>query len=773
MVDLVRTPEGYRPPATGGGSITSTGVIYVSTTGDDGTAAPYDPSRPYRTIAAALAIAAAGNVVEVWPGNYPEQGLIMPNDVALVGLAWEATRIGPASTAATADVLTMGDGCTLEQLAFNIPSAAGLAAIRYTAGAGQTSVANFLTFYGDAGAGASAGVGFVMSGGPGKLIGDVWRLEGGGCESMARVDSAVLALGGIHCPQSAGPVAAFTDITGGRIQLVSTNAGNTNCAAAHRASGGTTRIFTVNWFQVPVGLRVTADPVDIEITGGDIDPSSLAVLIDAGLTGVGSEYLISATVSPLFSFPPAYAQQASYIVLAQQKDAPTRDAAQRVFGADFSAGFPERGSSVTAGEQGPYADKIVVATTDATAGPTSDGGNIIDRTAQATDKTSTGTLAFQALTGAPAAGPTILWGSLRQDGAGVPLPHFAVQVRQDARAQDGAGNAPPGTTYQFEIWADNGVTQEWRPVLVQSSRTTKGTSYAYNVFGRDGSDETLRLGIGSDGTILSDPDWSWTSKTINIGGTPQTSFFARVRLVAAVTVGPTFTWFQLCGSFTTLDRVGRRQAVGLALWETTYVAAGNIWGNTAGIGNFTAQLGAGAFPAGAVFNVGRSLLNGTGDRLDIQLVLPEGFASCIPVLLRVVVGINGATGGAPIAINTAPELTAALFPIEAASVRVADPAGGVDLVPRTYANTGALAASTSRNVGAVALIPEGETLPYNATDKLFEVEFGPLSLDALYPGDLAGVVLEFTTDATPTSVDVQIWAIELVGYTYEDGLGLE
>ena len=94
----------------------------------------------------------------------------------------------------------MGQGSAVENLAFNVPSTAGLAAIRFTGGAGQTGVGNFLTFYGDGIAGQ--GDAFVKTGG-GKLIGDVWRLEGGGVRTLATVDGGVLALGGIHCPASA------------------------------------------------------------------------------------------------------------------------------------------------------------------------------------------------------------------------------------------------------------------------------------------------------------------------------------------------------------------------------------------------------------------------------------------------------------------------------------------------------------------------------------------------------------------------------------------
>jgi hypothetical protein len=761
----VRTPEGYRPPAGGGGggSVTTTGVTYVSTTGDDATGAVNDISLPFRTLGAALAVVASG-VVEVWPGTYPEQGLTLPVGVTLRGLSWEATRIG--TTAAAVDVLAMGQGSAIENLAFNVPATAGLAAIRFTGGAGQTGVANYLTFYGDGIAGQ--GDGFVKTGG-GKLIGDVWRLEGGGVRTMATVDGGVLALGGVHCPASPGAVTAFTETqAGGRMQIVSHNCGNALAGAAHLSSGGTTRIFVANWFQVPIGLQVTADPVDIEITGGDIDPGALAVSIGAGLTGAGSIYLISATVSPLFQFPPGYAQTASYVVLAQQKDAPTRNAAQRVFGADFRTGSPERGASVIAGELGPYADKITIATTDATAGTASDGGNIIDETAAGADKTTGATLGFQSIVGTPAAGPSILWSSGRTDASGGILPNYGLRVLQAARALDGAGNSATGDLFAVEIWATDGISSEWRAVPVQASNAVIGSSYAFNILGRDNSDETIRLGLGKNLEITADPAWTWEEKLITVSGTPTAGLWARIRVIGTLTQGPTFEWWRLAASFTELDRVGRRQSSGLGVWRLRDSRVGSLWGNTAGIGNYTAAVGAGAaYPDQVNFNIARSLLNGVGDRLDIQFILPEGWLSCLPTTVRVYLAADSVT-----VANTAAQITAAIYPLESAGVQIADPAGGVDTIPAPYATTAGLTADAGLSLGAVDVLPTGETVPVSFSDRLFFMEFGPFDLQAFYPAQVVGVAVELTADSSP-AIDWAVWAIELSGFAFTEGMPLD
>lgn len=765
MVDLVRTPEGYRPPAGGGGggSVVTDGVTYVSTGGDDATGAVNDISRPFRTVGAALAVVTSG-VVEVWPGTYAEQGLTLPINVTLRGLSWQATRIG--TTAAAADILAMGQGSAVENLAFNVPSTAGLAAIRFTGGAGQTGVGNFLTFYGDGIAGQ--GDAFVKTGG-GKLIGDVWRLEGGGVRTLATVDGGVLALGGIHCPASAGAITAVTDTQpGGRLQVVSHNVGNPLASAAHLTSGGTTRIFVANWFQVPIGLQVTTDPVDVEITGGDIDPGLLAVSIGAGLTGAGSQYLISATVSPLFQFPVGYAQTARYVVLAQQKDAPTRDAAQRVFGADFRTGSPELGASVIAGELGPYADKITIATTDATASTASDGGSITDETAAGADKTTGATLAFQSIVGTPAAGPCIMWSSARTDVGGGILPNFGLRLLQAARALNAVGDSATGDLFAVEIWATDGVTSEWRPVAAQASNAVIGSSYAYNIFGRDGSDETIRLGIGKDLQISADPAWTWEEKTITVSGTPTAGLWARVRIVGTLTQGPTFEWFRIASSFTELDRVGRRQSSGLGVWTIRDSRVGSLWGSTAGIGNYTATLGSGAgFPDQVAFNIARSLLNGVGDRLDIQFVLPEGWLSCLPTKIRLYVAADTTT-----VVNTAAQVTAAIYPLESAGIQIADPAGGTDTIPAPYATTAPFTTDPGLSQGAVDLLPTGEAVPVSFSDRLFSMEFGPFDLQKFYPGQMVGVAVELTADSAP-AVDWAVWSIELEGFKFTEGMPLD
>ena len=58
---------------TGGGSITTTNIAYVSTTGSNSTALQNDPAHPFRTINAAAHSGTNAYTVEVWPGNYDEQ----------------------------------------------------------------------------------------------------------------------------------------------------------------------------------------------------------------------------------------------------------------------------------------------------------------------------------------------------------------------------------------------------------------------------------------------------------------------------------------------------------------------------------------------------------------------------------------------------------------------------------------------------------------------------------------------------------------------------
>lgn len=82
------------------------GVISVAKSGGD-----------YTTVAGGLAAASSGDVVVVYPGDYAEQGLVMPDGVKLTS----ATLISVTSITGdgTADTITLGANCSIQDMRIN------------------------------------------------------------------------------------------------------------------------------------------------------------------------------------------------------------------------------------------------------------------------------------------------------------------------------------------------------------------------------------------------------------------------------------------------------------------------------------------------------------------------------------------------------------------------------------------------------------------------------------------------------------------------------
>ena len=121
---------------------------------------------------------------------------------------------------------------------------------------------------------------------------------------------------------------------------------------------------------------------------------------------------------------------------------------------------------------------------------------------------------------------------------------------------------------------------------------------------------------------------------------------------------------------------------------------------------------------------------------------------------------------------SAAQITAAIYPLESAGVQIADPAGGVDTIPAPYATTAGLTADAGLSLGAVDVLPTGETVPVSFSDRLFFMEFGPFDLQAFYPAQVVGVAVELTADSSP-AIDWAVWAIELSGFAFTEGMPLD
>jgi hypothetical protein len=214
----------YVPPVSTGNT------LWVDATfGNDSTALIDRQDKPFATVGAAIAAVSSGDLIMIRPGQYPEEGLTLPQGVSMEGQGgWQVTEIG--LHAAASDIMTVSDQSSIEGVAFLVPSTAGLAGVRYVGVVDPTFSIYNCNFYGDRGAGAGAGDGMVKQG-AGKIIGAEIRGDRAGMNSLLRVSSGVLALESIHVPPDpfGGAIGAVALCEGtGRFQLVDINAGNPN-----------------------------------------------------------------------------------------------------------------------------------------------------------------------------------------------------------------------------------------------------------------------------------------------------------------------------------------------------------------------------------------------------------------------------------------------------------------------------------------------------------------------------------------------------------------
>jgi len=713
--------------------IPTTNTLYVDKSGNDATGAPDSIELPYLTIAAALGAASAGDVVLVRAGTYTESGLTVPADISLFSIGgFNATIIGDA-TAGSA-IITLSDGSIIQGFGLIVPTSSGIPALTHTAG---TATVYDLNFIGDGATGAGDG---IYKTGTGKIVGANIRCSLGGMTSILRVDSGVLALDDVHVPNSAGSIANVVLTEGtGRFQGQGINIGKptvTDCI--HVDGTSTCIIYSPNWFNVPIGGHIASDGVTVTIVGGRIDCTVASLLVDGGLVGTGTTVTVSGTtIQPLFSFPAAAIGTMELNVTILQEETSTRNSESRVLGTSFVTGFPEVGSGATIGEGSSYSDGIKVITTDGTetmVGSVVTGGSQTDVTSNAKSRSSS-SLTFQG-TGV---GNAIYLSSSRTDPSAVELKHWGVLINQLI--------AGVGGSYVVEIW--DGAS--WLEVGTQATAQVETYRYSNELFLRASSNEFIQYGIDSDTT--------WALVTADTVGTAiGPSYWVRWRITGIVTTLPTFELVWLSPSFANLNDIGRRRAMGLALWRKTLIQGGNVYGETGGVQAANIAVGSGGLPTGWTQNAPNSRLNSTADAIYTQLVLPDGLCTAFPLNITVVYSV---TGGQPVTL--APTGIVSVLPVEVEGVSVADPAGGLVPVARTLANTETLTAKAGTAIGPTALTDLATT-----NNRAIATDFGPFDINGYYEGDLIFIRFELENDGTPNQ-DVTVWTIILNGVAFSDG----
>jgi len=394
----------------------------------------------------------------------------------------------------------------------------------------------------------------------------------------------------------------------------------------------------------------------------------------------------------------------------------------------LNVGTAGDGGEVALGRGLPYTEGMVVLTTDATATPTTDGGNFIDVSAEAASESGS-TFSFQGT----AANHTILVGSEVDDiesadkakhyGIGAYIVTAAVEIVK--------------RSFVVEIW--NG--SQWVSVGVMACGSPNLYKYANEIFIRSANKECVNFGIASD-TV-------WVKKSIN----GKNLYWARFRITNNLTTAPVFEWWKLVPSgHVAISSNGAFVLRGLSRFRKVLATSGNVFGESGGVTNAVLTVGAGGTPTQWSHILKNCLLNSNGDIINYQFSLPRGIDTSLPLNFYIIY-IPTSTGTSPATC------TLSCLPTEVVGVLEADPTGGIVPVPRTLANTESRTAKAAQTVTHT-------NVDVSQTNKFIALEFSGIDISNYYEGDI--IVFMFEA-ATLNGADIAVLEVEVSGSNFSLG----
>jgi hypothetical protein len=387
------------------------------------------------------------------------------------------------------------------------------------------------------------------------------------------------------------------------------------------------------------------------------------------------------------------------------------------------AGKPDLAASVNlGGGGGPYNDRIVVLTTDNTAGTTADGGNLTDVTTAAQSSDSS-TFSFQGV----GANHSILFGADISS-----IKHWGLRLAQTVAAVEGTKRS-----FAFELWTGS----QWVEFNVMAFNTDEHYRYGNEVFLRSGLTEDILFGI--------DDNTTWQTKLIN----GKTLFWTRIRITNSLSINPVFEEARLIDSGVEVNSGGHISFQGLNRYKQSIFLGGNSFGEVNGVGTTVVSVGTGASPASWPHQIKNSYLNSNLDAFTHHFKLPVGICTAHPVIFRVTYQPrNGGVSNA--------NFTMGALPIEVSGVYKADPSGGVSPVIRTLSNT---EDTTSKAAQTVV-----RSVPTEMSNKLHTVDSDPIDISNYYEGDMLALFGELTDDGA-NNANLLVWGIEVVAVMWALG----
>ena len=688
----------------------------------------------YDTVSGAVAAATTGDFVRVGPGTYIEDTpIIIPSGISVIGEAgWQVTDV--SSSTGTGDVFVLSDASLLRDFKIAVPSDTGSYAAKFSGSNGEVATINFLQFYGGTG---SRGCGYGNQG-EGKSLGLEIRYGSGDCDAIMQVEDGILAVEGMHVPNSAGSVDAGVRANSpsatrigrrGRFQGVDVNMGATNVEDAIVVGSTSTVVMQgINLFNVQNSFHLTSNSASLLVTSGLSDPTVNDIKVDAGLTGDSALTRLSCFMNGNFDIPTSWIPSDHAWTFFTEND-PAQEASYQLWGAQQGIGHPEFGSALTVGEGFSYSTNNKVLTTDSTASPSSDGGNLTDVSVEAESKEDS-TFTFQAA----AAGHSIMWCTKRKDSSDINLKYWGTEIDQTTAAVLGGGSF---------IWEIQTAANTWVEIGVMAVSQEEGYRYANNVFLRVDSAESIFAGI--DGST------NWNTTTID--GT--LGYWMRVRIASTITTEPVFERMKLMSSHSSFNNRGNRLAKGLAMWTKQVDISQVKWQGTS-LKNGSIDAGTGGTSWSQTLEKGK--LDSAADTVESFLILPQGICTAHPISIKLYYGFETVSTPSTIALKYVPG--------ETVENLIADPLGGKVPIGRDI-STAALTNSL------VPLAPPNSPIttptPSTANASVVVATFTGIDLSDYYSGDF--IFLEVDPTVIASQLTMISLSIEGVGFT--DGNTIE
>lgn len=706
----------YNPTGTGLSSVNVQDVIgeVLSTTSGVTLVTPFGVTQ-HATITAALTFAFAGSVVVVGPGLYAESFTI-PAGVGVQG-AFSGTTVIQGATP-TGTRVTLSANAFFRSCVVMLPTDA-TPAIFFAGNFGERVSISEIALIGQGPLGVA-----VRNSGFGSMLIDRTDYINGPCGIVFDATGGFLLLSQIL--MSGGSAASFVSLSNGASMLADSLGVGVPVTVTDVLTIATASVVAtnVNSQTGQNSVHITNNGASVELRSPRFNASQFDLLVDPGLTSGTCQIIGGELAERKISAPGVWVANSSLSFTFQDDSEISVGRSSYNIWGDFRVGHIEQGSESSFGKGGNLTRGIVVLSTDATAGPASDGGNFIDLTVAAVSRTGS-TFTFQG----NAANYTILAATTLSDATDF-LKVFGWRSDQLV--------AGVGGIYVFEIW--DGVA--WVGVGVHSTSAVEFYSYANRVFLRANSSENLRLGITRETT--------WVAKSIN----GITAYWIRVRIAALVTTLPLFEHWELGPAHSHFNADGKESFFGLAMYRSTLFAAGNVYGETGSVVDTSVTVGSGGAPTGWSHTIKNSFLNSNGDAIQYQFVLPRGICTAFP--LRFVLYYTSSA-------DTTVTVSLSILNKEVTGVLVADPFGGITPVVRSDANTPTLTAAPG--------IAQTFSLPTTTLNKVHQVIRDGFEISSIYQGDM--LFLRFGMDDDgPANANVTIVALEISGVMWTLGEAL-